>query len=261
MRPPSPTFVTTMINLREDQVMASILSELPEEPSLLDSITHIICSLRVCGIKGDDDSSVRIMRVKDFTTNGNLIDGGSNVCVTGDLNFLLDVVDIAPIDISVALSGSSFLLNNKISKRSLLPLTLLNGTTYYQTCFYCANMVKTIISPAAVLASSDVFYYWSQEGCKDPQVSGHIKFTSRDGLLSMQFNLIQRDGLYYCDTDAFTVDHHPMRPRCQRSVTHVCNKPPKFVPMSKARQVESKSPKCGCSDLDHRANISSMSSS
>jgi hypothetical protein len=25
MRPPSPTFVTTMINLREDQVMASIL--------------------------------------------------------------------------------------------------------------------------------------------------------------------------------------------------------------------------------------------
>ena len=95
-------------------------------------------------------------------------------------------------------------------------------------------MVKTIISPAAVLASSDVFYYWSQEGCKDPQVPGLVKFISRDGLLLMQFNLVQRDGLYYCDTDAFTV-----RPRCQRSITHVRNKPPKFVPMSKARQVES----------------------
>ncbi len=183
MRPPSPTFVTTMINLHEDQAMASILSELPEEPSLLDSVRHIVCSPRVCGIKGDDDSSVRIMRVKDFTTNGNLINEGSNVCITGDLNFLLDMVDIAPIDILVALSGSCSSLNDKISKCGLLPLTLLDGTIYYQTCFYCANMVKTIISPVAVLTSSDVFYYWSQEGCKDPQVPGRIKFTSRDGLL------------------------------------------------------------------------------
>jgi hypothetical protein len=239
MRPPSPTFVTTMINLREDQAMASILSELPEEPSLLDSITHVICSPRVCGIKGDDDSSVRIMRAKNFTAHGNVIDGGSNVCITRDLNFLLDVVDIAPIDILVALSGSSSSLNDKISKRGLLPLTLSDGTIYYQTCFYCANMVKTIISPAVVLASSDVFYYWSQEGCKDPQVPGRIKFTSRDGLLLIQFDLVQWDGLYYCDTDAFTVDRDPMRPRCQRSITHVRDKPPKFVPTSKARQVES----------------------
>jgi hypothetical protein len=129
-RPPSPTFVTTMINLREDQAMASILSELPEEPSLLDSVTHVICSPRVCGIKGDDDSSVGIMGVKDFKTIGNLIDGGSNVCITGDLNFLFNVVDIAPIDISVALSGSSSSLNEKISKRGLLPLTLSDGTMY-----------------------------------------------------------------------------------------------------------------------------------
>jgi hypothetical protein len=240
MRPPSPTFVTTMINLREDQAMASILSELPKKPSLLDSVTHIVCSPWVCGIKGDDDSSVRIMRVKDSTTNSNLIDGGSNVCITGDLNFLLNVVDIAPIDILVALSSSSSSLNNKISKRGLLPLTLLDGTIYYQTCFYCAHMAETIISPAAVLASSDVFYFWSQEGCKDPQVPGRVKFTSRDGLLSMQFDLVQRDGLYYCDTNAFTVDRDPVRPHCQRSVTHVRDKPPKFVPTSKARQVESK---------------------
>jgi hypothetical protein len=101
-------------------------------------------------------------------------------------------------------------------------------------------MVETIISPAAILASSDVFYYWSQEGCKDPQVPGRVKFTSRDGLLSMQLDLVQRDGLYYCDTDAFTVDRDLVRPRCQCSITHVCNKPPKFVPTSKARQVESK---------------------
>jgi hypothetical protein len=229
-----------MINLREDQAMASILLELPEEPSLLDSITHVVCSPRVCGIKGDDHSSVRIMCIKDSTMNGNLINGCSNVCVTGDLNFLLNVVDIAPIDILVALSSSSSSLNNKISKCGLLPLTLSDSTIYYQTCFYCANMVETIISPTAVLASSDVFYYWSQEGCKDPQVPGRVKFTSRDSLLLMQFDLVQWDGLYYCDTGAFTVDHNPVRPRCQCSVTHICNKPPKIIPTSKACQVESK---------------------
>jgi hypothetical protein len=76
------------------------------------------------------------MRVKDFTTNGNLINGGSNVCVTGDLNFLLDVVDIAPIDISVMLSGSSSSLNlqnfkmqpppsNSIGWYNILPNMLL----------------------------------------------------------------------------------------------------------------------------------------
>ncbi len=83
-------------------------------------------------------------------------------------------------------------VDNKITKRGLLPLTLSDGTKYYQTCFYCANMVETIISPAAVLASSDVFYYWNQEGCKDPSVPGRLKFTSHDGLLLMAYTTAQR---------------------------------------------------------------------
>ena len=146
---------------------------------------------------------------------GTLIDGGSNVCITGDLHTLLDVTDITPIDISVTLDGVPSSLDNKITKRGLLPITLSDGTTYYQTCFYCASMVETIISPAAVLASSDVFYYWNQEGCKDPLVPGLIKFTSHDGLLSMHFDLHQRDGLYYCSTDVFTVDLDPVRVHCR----------------------------------------------
>jgi hypothetical protein len=109
--------------------------------------------------------------------------------------------------------------------------------THYQTCFYCANMVETIISPAAVLASSDIFYYWYQEGCKDPSVPGNIRFTSRNGLLSMHFDLQQRDGLYYCSTDVYTVDHDPIRVACQRTqapppaTSLPC---PKFLPTSKA---------------------------
>ena len=177
-------------------------------------------------------------------TNGKLIDGGSNVCVTGDITILLDVSDIDPIDISVALDGRSTSPDDRITKRGLLPLTLSDGSVYYQTCFYCANMVETIISPAAILASSDVFYYWNQDGCKDPTAPGRIRFTSKDGILSMFFNLEYRDGLYYCSTDIFTVDQAtPVRVNCRRTTTptssDIHRSPSKFVPTSRARQVES----------------------
>ena len=243
MHPPSPTSVaTTALTLRYDQDAESLLAQLPPVASIMDSVTNVVCSPRVCGVKGDDMSSIKILRVSD--TGGNLIDGGSNECVTGDLHALLDVTDITPIEISVALDGVPSSVNDKITKRGLLLLTLSDGTTYYQTCFYCANMVETIISLVAVLTfSSDVFYYWTQEGCKDPTVPGRIKFTSRDGLLSMHFDLHQRDGLYYCSTDMFTVDHDPVRVVCDRTNTSqpldISRPPSRFIPTSKARQVES----------------------
>jgi hypothetical protein len=189
MHPPSPTSVaTTALTLRYDQDAESLLAQLPPVASIMDSVTNVVCSPRVCGVKGDDMSSIKILRVSD--TGGNLIDGGSNVCVTGDLHAL------------------------------------------------------TIISLVAVLTfSSDVFYYWTQEGCKDPTVPGRIKFTSRDGLLSMHFDLHQRDGLYYCSTDMFTVDHDPVRVVCDRTNTSqpldISRPPSRFIPTSKARQVES----------------------
>ena len=69
----------------------------------MDSVMHVVCHPRVCGVNRDDMTSVKILRVSD--TAGTIIDGGSNVCITGDLNTLLDVTDIMPIDISVALDG------------------------------------------------------------------------------------------------------------------------------------------------------------
>jgi len=198
------------LTLRYDQEADSLLAQLPPAASILDRVTHVVCCTRVCGVNRDDLSSVRILCVSDAA--GNLIDGGSNVCITGDLNTLLNVTDITPIDISVALDGAPSSIDDRITKRGLLPLTLSDGTKSYQTCFYCANMVETILSPAAVLASSDVFYYWTQEGCKYPSVPGRIRFTSRDGLLSMHFDLQQRDSLYYCSTGVHSGSRP--RPRC-----------------------------------------------
>jgi hypothetical protein len=145
MQPPStPTICVTQLDLRADQEVDSTLALLPYQiPSILDSVTRVVCSSLVCGVRSDDMTSVKILRVAE--TNGKLIDGGSNVCVTGDLTILLDVSDITPIDISVALDRRSTSLDDRITKRGLLPLTLSDGSVYYQTCFYCANiMVETI---------------------------------------------------------------------------------------------------------------------
>jgi hypothetical protein len=186
--------------------MESNLAFLPALPTLHDSVTHVVCSPRVCGLRGDP-STITTSTTCDAT---NLVDGSSNICVTGEVGLLLDVVDIPPFKISVALEGDPTSFDNCITKKGLLPLSLSDGTTYYQTCYFCANMVETIISPLAILDSSDVFVQWTQEGFKDRTIPGRILFTSHDGLLNMSFQLECRNGLYYCSTDVYTVDPTPI---------------------------------------------------
>jgi hypothetical protein len=150
---------TVAIDLHAEQVSDSLLATLSQLPSITDSVMHVVCSPHVCGVHTDHKSSTTIRR--NPTSTNRMIDGGSNLCVTGDLGSLLNVVNIEPITILVALKGAPESYNDCITKRGLLPLSLSNGTTYYQACFYCANMVEKFISPAAVLASSDVFYSWT----------------------------------------------------------------------------------------------------
>jgi hypothetical protein len=242
MCPASPTSVsTTTINLQGDQELDSILAQLPLVPYLMDSVTHVVCSPCICGVHGNDRSAIKIMRVAKGS--GKMINSRSNICVTGNLSKLLDVEDVIPIGISVTLEGTSSSFDDMITKRGLLPLTISNGTIYYQTCFYCANMINTIISLAAILTSSDVFYFWHLEGCKDPAIPGRLRFTSKDGLLSIFFELEYCNGLYYCLTDVFTVDNNQIWVSCNRAQaltpSNTNRLPSKFVPTSKARQVES----------------------
>ena len=227
----SPT--TVAVDLWADSNTASLLT-IPDIPSPIASVTRVVCSPRVCGLHSDMGTSITL---RDATPSSTLIDGGSNVCITGDLGSLVDIIDIPPITFSVAIEGAPTSYDDCITKQGLLPLTLSDGSTYYQTCFFCANMVESIISPAAILDSSDVFYSWTQEGFKDPSLPGRIHFSSQDGLVAMSFPLRCHEGLYYCDTDAFTVDRDPVRVLCNR--TAVRRDDPKFQPTSKARQIES----------------------
>ena len=175
-------------------------------PTSVASVFYISACPRVCGLSSNDSSSVRLVPP---ACSSPLIDGGSNICITGDADLLVDTVDISPVTISVALEGGPSSFDDTITKRGLLPLTMSDGTTYFQPCYYCKNMVETIISLAAVLASSDRLYFWTQVGCKDPTAHGILTFTSRDGRHSLTFDLEFRDGLYYCTLDVFTLDDKP----------------------------------------------------
>jgi hypothetical protein len=157
------------------------------------------------------------------------MDGGVNICVTGDLNrrspcdwYRVRVAPlywrsdththIPPMLITVATSGDGNSLNDCCAKRGYIPLTLEDGTIYWQLCFYCANITKTIISPQAILAMSNVFASWCQMGYKDGR-PGCICFDSHDGILSMTLSLEYKDGLYCCPTDVYTVDDCPSPPQ------------------------------------------------
>ena len=214
---------------------------IPDFPSVMDSITRVVGSPRVFGLRNDSRSYVQVRK-----TSSTLIDGGANICLTGDLDILVDVVEIPPLPISVAVNGDTSTLDDSCTRRGYLPLKLSDGSTHWQMCFFCKNAVETIISPQAILASSDVFVSWTQTGFKDGR-PGQIRFDSHDGLVTMQLDLDFRDGLYYCPTDVFTVDRSPVRRHTPPAVYRVAvppapntaRRPSRFAPTSKSKQIES----------------------
>jgi len=105
----------------------------------------------------------------------------------------------------VATAGDTISSDDCCTKRGYIPLTLADGSLYWQVCYYCANVVETIISPQAVVGTSDIFTSWTQTGYKDDR-PGLIQFDSADGFLSMSLRLHCLDGLYYCTSDTYVID-------------------------------------------------------
>ena len=104
----------------------------------------------MCRLELDSDLSVKVSRahgVFDVVDNPSLVDGGANICITGILDLLVDVETIAPLPILVTTPSGQISLDDCCTKKGLLPLTLNNGSIYYQPCYYCKNTVEIIISP------------------------------------------------------------------------------------------------------------------
>jgi len=116
------------------------------------SVIHIRCRPRIFGLCRHNASAVA----------DKLIDGGANICVTGDLSTLVIIEEIPPMPISVAIAGDDISSDDCCTKRGYTPLTLDDANLYWQLHYYCANVVETMISPQAVIAKSNVFTSWTQ---------------------------------------------------------------------------------------------------
>jgi hypothetical protein len=164
------------------------------------------------------------------------MDAGTNICLMGDLSILADAVDIPLLPITAAINGNGSSQDNCCTKKGYIPLTLSNCTIHWQLCYYFANAVKTIISPQAILGSSNLFASWTMTWYKDNR-PGAIRFDSHDGFISMIIHLVCHDGLYYCPTNVFTLGSCPVLLECDNQfhaplsipvpkIQHVVNYPP-----------------------------------
>jgi hypothetical protein len=122
------------------------------------------------------------------------MDGGANICITGILEFLVNLENIPPLPISVATTSTSFSLDNCCTKKGLIPLTLMDCSIYYQPCYYCKNATEMIISPKAIVAASNILVHWTQEG-HHGDAPCLIRFTSNSRLYSIMLQLEKRDRL------------------------------------------------------------------
>ena len=123
------------------------------------SVIRVVLHPRVFGINKDCCASVQI---KDWS----LMDAGANICLMGDLTILADAVSIPPLPITVALNSNTPTVDDCCTMKGYIPLTLLDGSVHWQLCYYSANATETIISPQAILSSSDIFASWTMTGYK-----------------------------------------------------------------------------------------------
>ncbi len=197
-------------------------------PLLRYSISNVVGLPWVCGLAHNNNIVVKVLctatNCDDFDIRS-LIDGRANICITRLLDLLVKVFSIPPLPISVTTKAGGISMDDCCTRKGLLPLMIDDGSVYYQPCYYCKNAVETIISPQAILAASDVLVRWTQMGHKDDS-PGTIQFDSNSGLFSITMKLEKRDGLYYCPTNVFTVNHDPVHCNVPSNHWAVVDTPP-----------------------------------
>jgi hypothetical protein len=223
----------------------------PRIPS--EGVQQVVGLPRVVGLHDSTGSYAQVNRLAysatthDATSHPSMMDSGANICVTAVLGLLVDVSSIPPLPITVTTKTDHISVDDCCTKHGYLPLMLTDGSVYYQICYYCANASETIISPDAILQSSDILAHWYQEGHHNGS-PGTIRFTSNSGLYLISLTLDKCNRLYYCPTNIFTVAPDPVYPALPSIHRVVAPFPPdipsgrrgrRFAPTSRSKLVES----------------------
>jgi hypothetical protein len=148
--PASQSFLLDHLTVGQDVTAPALLTDSFLAPRSFGSVHRVVTCPRVLRFWGNGRSYGRInlTAMSTAASPGCLIDGGANICITGDIDSLFDVVEIPPMPISVAVE-SDLSINDCCTARGRTPLQLDDGSIYWQVCYYCKNAVEAIISPQA----------------------------------------------------------------------------------------------------------------
>ncbi|KAL7538057.1 LOW QUALITY PROTEIN: hypothetical protein ACHAXR_008252 [Thalassiosira sp. AJA248-18] len=193
------------INQLVSAVGDSICDLVEDEAYDIDYVVPIRCDVRAVGINQD---SSQVCRLDD---KGLMSDTGANVSVKETAEGLLNVHDIDPVPVGLALTGdTSDTSHPPCTQMGYLPLLREDGTQHLQPFLINPAASETIMSPDSVLHSSAEFAYFKQVGYKGNH-PGFLQFFSFDDTLLLQLELRHHNGLYYCPItsilpDSYTID-------------------------------------------------------
>lgn len=142
-------------------------------------------------------SGLPTARTTRAVATASMADTGANVCLTNDPSILVDITDITPIPLGVALSQPDS-ATSLCSQQGYLPLPFLDGTFHYQPFLINPQATDTILSPTHVMKSSNKIFGWSQSGSKHSSSNDSLTFTDESGSALLILPLTSYNGLQYC---------------------------------------------------------------
>ena len=152
---------------------------------------------------------------------GSLADSGANCCMTANKELLKNLRKLeAPITIGVAVCDNGPIKSSaECTHVGDLTIKCDNGETVITECFYNPYASDTIISPQAIIDSSDEYTIWKQIGRKFGK-PGQLSFIGPESTKTI--TLQQRDGLYFINSETYQIidDRDDMvsreMPKCNR---------------------------------------------
>lgn len=171
-------------------------------------------SVRTIGVLGD---TARLTRTNSTDTKipGLMADTGANACVKQSEDGLVNVRDIPPVHLNLALADNSPTMTfTSCTKMGYLPLLRSDGTEHLQPFLIHKFATDAIMSPESILHASTDFHSWRQIGYKSDQ-PGRLEFRDDKDTVLLTPPLTKRNGLYYHDYNIITTDRdgvHTRRP-------------------------------------------------
>ena len=192
-----------------------------DEHNICDTVYAINAQSRVCAIHQADAHLVH--HITKVNTSDNLADTGANINMGNNLSALVDVVDIKPFTVSLALDSQGKMESLQCTKKGKLPLSCTNGSIHYTTMFYNTDATDMIISPQAICDDSNgLLVTWMMKGTTTGN-DGRLEMTSSSSLYSIVLPLTKLHGLYYCKSDTFQCNETPYSIHSVSTKTSTCN--------------------------------------